>query len=41
MLAGALLLGTGWLAPTQAQAAPLPGTQPTSVQPLPAPVTVR
>ena len=28
-------------APTQAQAAPLPGTQPTSVQPLPAPVTVR
>ncbi|WGS00788.1 L,D-transpeptidase family protein [Bradyrhizobium sp. ISRA443] len=25
----------------QAQAAPLPGTQPTSVQPLPAPVTVR
>ncbi|UGY17097.1 L,D-transpeptidase family protein [Bradyrhizobium septentrionale] len=29
------------MAPTQAQAAPLPGTQPTSVQPLPAPVTVR
>ncbi|QIG99362.1 MULTISPECIES: L,D-transpeptidase [unclassified Bradyrhizobium] len=29
------------MAPTQAQAAPLPGTQPTTVQPLPAPVTVR
>jgi len=29
------------MAPAQAQVAPLPGTQPTSVQPLPAPVTVR